>query len=240
MSNIQFLRTIDLARSTGISVQMVRNYEQAGFLPQAERSPSGYRRYTARHLLALRTARAMIRGFGWQHTCHALQAFHRGDTPAALALIDSCHATLHERRHQIEATLGALRAIAVALPERAPARQLLRPAQAIGEVARSAGVRVSAVRFWEAQGLLEPMRDPASGYRRYNDEQVRRLQVVVLLRQGGYDFPAIRAVLDELAAGRPGTAIAAAEQRLKDLAEASRRCAEATAVFWDYIQQQEQ
>jgi DNA-binding transcriptional MerR regulator len=97
-------------------------------------------------------------------------------------------------------------------------------------------VRVSAIRFWEAQGLLEPTRDPASGYRRYNDEQVRRLQVVVLLRQGGYDFLAIRAVLDELAAGRPGKAIAAAEQRLKDLADASRRCAEATAVFWGYVQ----
>ena len=68
---------------------------------------------------------------------------------------------------------------------------------------------------------------------------MRRLQLVVLLRQDGNSFPAIHAVLGEPAAGRPGTAIAAAEQRLKDPAEASRHCTEATAVFWGYVQEEE-
>jgi hypothetical protein len=68
------------------------------------------------------------------------------DLPAALALVDGCHADLHQRRREIEVTLGALRSVA-ALVERAS-----RPYA------------------------------PASRYRRYNDEQVRRLQVVVLLR----------------------------------------------------------
>jgi DNA-binding transcriptional MerR regulator len=231
------LRTVDLARSVGISVQMVRNYEWVGFLPSAERSPAGYRRYTARHLQALRAARVMIAGFGWESARQILHAGHQGDLPAALALIDSCHAGLHWRRREIEATLGALRSVAAVLPEHAAAQHWQQSPLAIGEAARRAGVRVSALRFWEAQGLIDPARDSANGYRRYNDEQVRRLQVVVLLRQGGYDFPAIRAVLDELAAGQPGKAIAAAEQRLKDLALASRRCTEATAVFWEYAQQ---
>jgi DNA-binding transcriptional MerR regulator len=85
--------------------------------------------------------------------------------------------------------------------------------------------------------LLQPERDPASGYRRYNDEQLRRLQVVALLRQGGYDFAAIRAVLDELAAGRPGQAIDAAERRLKELSAASQCCTEATTAFWGYVRE---
>ena len=40
------LRTIDLARAAGISVQQVRNYEALGLLPSASRSKSGYRLYT--------------------------------------------------------------------------------------------------------------------------------------------------------------------------------------------------
>jgi DNA-binding transcriptional MerR regulator len=181
----------------------------------------------------------MIYGFGWQHTRQILDATHQDDLPAALAMVDACHAGLHQHRREIEATLEALRSAAAALPEHTAARRL-QQSLAIGEAARLTGVLVSAIRFWESLGLLEPARDPSSGYRRYNGEQLRRLQMIVLLRQSGYDFPAIRTVLDELAAGQPGKAIAAAERRLKDLAEASRRCAEATAVFWEYVQQQEQ
>src|SRR5262245_59697876 len=48
----QTLRTIDLARAAGLSPQQVRNYEQWGVLPPAERSPHGYRLYEARHLRA--------------------------------------------------------------------------------------------------------------------------------------------------------------------------------------------
>jgi DNA-binding transcriptional MerR regulator len=38
-------RTRDLALAGGISVQQVRNYEASGLIPQAPRSPSGYRLY---------------------------------------------------------------------------------------------------------------------------------------------------------------------------------------------------
>ncbi len=58
------LRTIDLARAAGISVQQVRNYEALGLLPPASRSKSGYRLYTQRHLAALKTARGLVGGYG--------------------------------------------------------------------------------------------------------------------------------------------------------------------------------
>ena len=58
------LRTIDLARAAGISVQQVRNYESLGLLPPAERSKSGYRLYTECHLAALKTARGLVGGYG--------------------------------------------------------------------------------------------------------------------------------------------------------------------------------
>ncbi|HYF62616.1 MAG TPA: MerR family DNA-binding transcriptional regulator, partial [Herpetosiphonaceae bacterium] len=58
------MRTKDLAAAVGLSVQQVRNYEAAGFLPAVERSPNGYRRYARRHLAALQTTRLLIAGYG--------------------------------------------------------------------------------------------------------------------------------------------------------------------------------
>ncbi len=72
------LRTNDLARAVGISVQQVRNYETSGFIPAAERSPSGYRRFTRQHHVALKTARALIIGYGWQMAQQIMQATHQG------------------------------------------------------------------------------------------------------------------------------------------------------------------
>ena len=48
------MRPVDLAREHGLSAQAIRNYEDAGALPPAGRSPSGYRRYTALHAQAVR------------------------------------------------------------------------------------------------------------------------------------------------------------------------------------------
>lgn len=40
------LRPVDLARGHGLSTQAIRNYEEAGILPAAGRTPHGYRTYT--------------------------------------------------------------------------------------------------------------------------------------------------------------------------------------------------
>jgi DNA-binding transcriptional MerR regulator len=231
------LRPIDLANDVGISVQQVRNYEAWGFLPQAERKTNGYRAYTLQHLQAIRAVRTMISGYGWQRALLTMRAAHSDDLDAAFALVDARHADLDSRRREIEQTLGALKAISEKPLETSVRNgRGNRASQRIGAVAESLGVRVSALRFWEEQELVVPQRDPSSGYRYYNEEQIRRLRIIVLLRQGGYNADAIRPVLSELAAGRPERAIAAAEQRLNDLAAASRRCAQATAAFWGYCE----
>jgi DNA-binding transcriptional MerR regulator len=107
----------------------------------------------------------------------------------------------------------------------------------IGEAARQMGVRSSAIRFWEMQGLLQPERDPTSRYRRYGPEQMRQLHIVVLLRTGGYDFETIRSVVAELSAGKPEQARAALEGRRVELLAASQRCMAATAALWDYLRE---
>jgi DNA-binding transcriptional MerR regulator len=231
-----YLRTSDLAQAGQISVQQVRNYEASGFIPPAERSPGGYRLYMQKHLVALKTARSLVGGYGWQRARAIMQAAHQGKLAVALALIDERHAELASTRLQVEQTLAALSTLAaqsgpLATTRHTPHSQPLR----VGAAAKHVGVRVSALHFWEQQGLLQPIRDKSSQYRLYDEQQMRRLRVVVLLRDAGYDFDAIRTTLDELAAGRPEQAIAAVEQRRAELARASWACLTAMSAFRGYI-----
>jgi len=228
-----YLRTKDLAQAIHISVQQVRNYEASGFIPAVERSPSGYRRYTQQHLAALKTARHLIAGYGSQRAHQIMQAVHQGRLSDALALINERHAELDRTRLQLEQTLAALSVLAAQLPSETHPRfsQRLR----IGTAARLVGVRVSALRFWEQQGLLQPIRENGSKYRLYDEQQLRRLRIVALLRQANYDFAVIRTALDELEAGQPQRAVAAVEERRSKLTSMSWRCLEAMAAFYAYI-----
>ncbi|MCG8351161.1 MAG: MerR family transcriptional regulator [Chloroflexales bacterium] len=228
-----YLRTKDLAHAVQISVQQVRNYEANGFIPAVERSPSGYRRYTQQHLVALKTARQLISGYGWRRAQQIMQAVHQGRCADALALIDQRHTELDRTRLQLAQTLAALGVLTAQLPSEKHPRvsERLR----VGAAARLVGVRVSALRFWEQQGLLHPIRENGSRYRLYDERQLRRLRIVVLLRQANYDFVAIRTTLDEFESGQPQRAVAAVEQRRSELAHTSWRCLEAMAALYAYI-----
>ncbi len=235
MKETDRLRTIDLAKAAGLSVQQVRNYEAWGFLPEVPRSAKGYRLYTPLHLRAMRVARTLIAGYGWQKALSAMRATHRGEEQAALAVVDSRHAELDRGRREVEETLRTLQAVSEAMEEGSETWRRERKGLRVGEAAKRVGVRVSALRFWEERGLLTPRRDEESGYRVYDEGQMLRLRVVALLRQAGYDFDAIRGVLDELAAGRPERALRGVERRREEIAAASRACAAATGAFWAYL-----
>ena len=228
-----YLRTHDLALAGHISVQQVRNYEANGLIPQAQRSPSGYRLYTQQHLAALKTVKSMVRGYGWPRTSAIMQALHRGDLSAALATIDERHAELAHKRFQLEQTLSALHTLASqsASGPRSSHPQRFR----VGEAAKKVGVRVSALHFWEQQGLLHPVREQYSRYRLYDEHQMRRLRVVALLRDAGYPFNVIHLVLDELMAGQPEKAIIAVEKRREELMRTSWACIEALTFFQHYV-----
>ena len=66
----------------------------------------------------------------------------------------------------------------------------------IGELASQAGCDVQTVRFYEREGLLaEPERE-ASGYRRYAEPHLRRLQFIRHCRSLDIPLPEIRQLLD--------------------------------------------
>lgn len=187
------LRTVDLARLAGISTQQIRNYEEAGVLPPAGRTASGYRTFGEVHRQALLAYRALQPGYGPVTATRIMRAVHDGDVPGALSLVDAAHAVLHEERGALRATGEALEALA-GEPSEAPPRSGLR----IGEVAALLGVRTSALRVWEAAGLLTPPRERGTGYRVYGPVDVRDARVIRALRRSHHLFDQIRPVLEDL------------------------------------------
>src|SRR4051812_9372146 len=66
----------------------------------------------------------------------------------------------------------------------------------IAEVARMSGVTARTLRHYDAIGLLCPERVGSNGYRYYEQEQLLRLQQILLLRELGLDLATIARVVD--------------------------------------------
>jgi len=68
--------------------------------------------------------------------------------------------------------------------------------RSIGETARASGLSVSALRFYDREGVLVPaLVDPENGYRWYTDRQIRQARLVAGLRRVGLPVAEIAAVL---------------------------------------------
>ena len=74
----------------------------------------------------------------------------------------------------------------------------------IGALAARTGLAVSAIRYYEAQGLIRPWRN-AGGQRRFARSDLRRLSFVMIAQQFGFTLPQIKAELDRLPGGRTPT-----------------------------------
>ena len=171
-------RPVDLARSHGLSTQAVRNYEAAGILPPAARGANGYRAYTPAHASALAAFLALVPGHGHRTAADIMRAVNQGGGESALRLIDESHAQLLDDRR-------VLAAVAAALPNLIPV-PASRTGTFIGPLARKLGLRPATLRKWERAGLLNPRRDPGTGYRVYDPADVRDAQLIHQLRRGGY------------------------------------------------------
>jgi len=227
------LRAVDLARQAGVSPQQIRNYLDEGILPSVTRSPAGYRIFTVRHAQALSVARQLALGHGWPRTRAIMQAINQHRPDDARAIIDHSYAELARERTDLADILAAVNTLAVEPSNAAPT---IRGQITIGEVARRVGVRRSALRVWEDQGLLRPRREERTEYRIYTAADLRDAHIVALLRQGGYRHPAIRAILDEIrTTGNTERARAALTQREAEINERGRRRLAASAVLQDYL-----
>lgn len=72
----------------------------------------------------------------------------------------------------------------------------------IGEVAARAGASISAIRFYEREGLL-PEADRVGGQRRFTEETVQRLGIIDVAKQAGFSLEEVGVLLASIDEGAP-------------------------------------
>ncbi|WP_411104137.1 TioE family transcriptional regulator [Streptomyces sp. cmx-4-9] len=193
------LRPIDLARRHGLSTQAVRNYEEAGILPPADRTPHGYRSYTPLHARALTAFLALVPGHGHPAATAIMRAVNQGAQDEAFRLIDESHAQLREDRRTLQAVEDALRELApVAAARHGTAVTVPGSGMFIGPLAEELALRPATLRKWERAGLIRPRRDQTTGYRVYDEADVRDARLAHQLRRGGYPLEQIAPLIDQV------------------------------------------
>jgi DNA-binding transcriptional MerR regulator len=200
------MRTVDVARRAGYSVQQVRNLERDGVLPSATRTATGYRIYGEIHLQSALAYRALAAGAGPIEAKKIVRAVHQFPTSQVLALLDAVHARLDAERTELRQAKDAAQAISSEPIEDIRASDSM----SVSELAAALGVRPSTLRHWDAEDLVVPDRDPARGTRRYTPAHVRDARIVHQLRRAGYRIAPLRALMPELRRAR----------RLEDVASA--------------------
>jgi DNA-binding transcriptional MerR regulator len=199
------LRPVDLARGHGLSTQAIRNYEAAGILPGAERTRHGYRTYTPLHAQALHAFLALVPGHGHRAATLIMRAINRDAAEDALRLIDESHAQLLDDRRTLKAVEAALRDLEPVSQERGDTF--------VGPLSRRLGIRPATLRKWERAGLVQPRRDPQTGYRIYSPADVRDALLTHQLRRGGYLLEQIAPLIAQV---RSAGGVAPLESMLRD------------------------
>lgn len=190
------LRTVDVARESGYSVQQVRDLERLGVIPPAARSSNGYRAYTPIHVHALRAYRGLAGAVGPVSARQILAEVQTETIEAAASAINTVHVHLAGERDEVLRAQAALREIRT----EADTGEFDHDGDSmtITELAGALGVRPSALRFWEQEGLVAPERVTSLRARRYGLPAIRAARIVAALRGTGYGIPAVRDIINSL------------------------------------------
>ncbi|GAA4212784.1 MerR family transcriptional regulator [Actinocatenispora rupis] len=197
------LRTAGLAAASGYSVQQVRDLERLGVIPPADRAANNYRRFTERHLLALRAYRGLAVAVGPVVARRVLRDAWTLPLAEAAAAVSALHVTLAKERDDALAALSALRAIQAEAGGQPGTDD---DAMSITQLADALGVRASTLRYWEQEGLVAPDRVTSYAARHYPPGAIREARITAALRAAGYRIPDVRRTID-------------AVRRLDDLAD---------------------
>lgn len=214
------MTTAAVAAATGYSVQQVRDLEALGVIPDAARSPNGYRRFSAQHVRSLRAYRDLAAAVGPVEARRAMRDIRLQPREQAASLICGFHARLNAEREQALSARLALEAInEEAATDATPIDD---DSMSITELSQALGVRSSTLRFWEKAGLVAPDRVAirSGTARRYTVTAIREARITAALRAGGYRIPdaqkAITAIrdLDDVS-----DSLIALDARLRSIAE---------------------
>ena len=201
----RMLRTADVARASGYSVQQVRDLERLGVIPPATRGVNGYRSYAPLHVRALAAYRGLAAAIGPVDARSLLVRIWAMSPTDAAAELGAVHVRLASERARLLQAREALRVMQAeatdadaTATDADPAASGADDTMTITELARALGVRSSTLRFWEREGLVAPRRMTSLQIRLYDPPSIRTLRIVAALRGAGYRIPAVREIVASL------------------------------------------
>jgi DNA-binding transcriptional MerR regulator len=199
----KYLHTSDLARAVGAHPNTVRRYVDWGLVPPVERSPSGYRLFTQRHLDCLRLAR----------TIYATQYPGRGFRALGTAIIQ--RAVADDWTGALDGAHELLAAVSIELEDATHAANVLEhwaqtmdaqpdsseEPRSIGAVSKLLGVSLDVIRNWERAGLMRVPRNSYNNYRLFGKKEIERMRIIRMLSKAGYSHMALLRMFIELDKG---------------------------------------
>ena len=199
----KYLRTSDLAHAVGVHPNTVRLYVDWGLVPPVERSPSGYRLFTQRHLDCLRLSRTI---YAAQYPGRGFRALGNAIIQHAVAddwtgALEKAHELLHAVRFELEYANQAANLLEHWAQTRDTVSDSSEEPLAIGEVSKLLGVSLDVIRNWERNGLISIPRNSHNNYRLFGKKEIERMRIIRMLSRAGYSHMAMLRMFLELDAG---------------------------------------
>ncbi|MBD2866775.1 MerR family DNA-binding transcriptional regulator [Paenibacillus oceani] len=183
-----------LADQLKVSTTTLRRYEDQDLIPDVPRTDSNRRGYRAVHVQAFVSIRALLKGFGIPVVYEVMRKVKAGREVEGLWLLNQQLHDSHVEKQRVESTLTLFRQTDLSVYRNKPVTDSM----TIGEVAEICGVRTSAIRHWEKEGLIRSERNLQNGYRVFSSRELRKLIVISSLRKTVFFIDSMKQLLHDL------------------------------------------
>lgn len=206
-------RPIDIARKLNISTSLLRHYEKNKLFPAPERSDSGYRIYSDASFLYIQAVRTATLAYGYRTTKKLMDLVSSGEYMQAFWLVNQEQYQLHQQKEISNQTLALLHEEESDLITQMPRKGWI----TIGEAAERLSITETTIRHWTKEGLLKVARDEESNYRKFDEQALRQLLLIRLIRASTWSLDVVRDILTTFRAETPTEMIQLAERSLQML-----------------------
>lgn len=71
----------------------------------------------------------------------------------------------------------------------------------VSQLAKQLSISADTVRYYVRSGLINPQRDPANGYKRFQGEDIKRLNFILQAKSLGFSLSDIQTIMDQASHG---------------------------------------
>lgn len=177
-----------------VSTTTLRRYEDQDLIPAVPRTTSNHRYYGEVHVQAFIAIRILLQGYDIPVVYEVMRRMKQGQLEQALWMINEQQHQLHLEKKRVEDILTMIRHTMIPSTLNTEWKEPMN----IGEAAAIAGVKTSAIRHWETEGLIRSERNPENGFRMFSLAELRKILVISSLRKTVYYIDNMRSLLSTL------------------------------------------